>query len=77
MKNIEVTLLWYDQRGGQGIVVDSIGNEYYIDDSVLKLEKRLLNPNLVSATGLAFLIDLNTKIPDVRCGRNVRIRNAS
>lgn len=78
MKNIEVKLLWYDQRDGNGIVEDSQGNEFYIDSSVLMFDQVELNTRLdgkgVSKTGLELLIDKNESIKDCNCGKNVRKR---
>jgi hypothetical protein len=77
MKNIQVELLWFDQRDGNGIATDSQGFEYYIDSSVLMFNKTELNTKSdgkgVSRTGMNLLIDLNESIKDCRCGKNVRI----
>ena len=32
-------ILWFDERDGNGIIVDPHGNEFYFDNSVLKLRK--------------------------------------
>ena len=77
MKNIEVALIWYDQRDGQGVVKDHIGNEYYIDSSTLNFDQKQLTTHEgrgVSKFGLSLLLDLNESIKHCRCGMNVRIK---
>jgi len=76
MKNINVKLLWYDHRDGNGIVEDAAGNEYYIDSSVLQFEQVLLSTYAgrgTSRTGLGLVVDLNTAIKTCLCGKNVRM----
>lgn len=69
MKNIEVRVVWFDQKDGNGIVIDSLGREYYVDASVLSFD-----PGCLSGRPNALLIlDLNDDIHDVRCGRSVRL----
>jgi hypothetical protein len=70
---MKVKLLWYDGKYGHGIVEDENGNEYYIDDSVLKLPKEKLFRNSISNTGLELEIDINVDIRDCLCGKNVRL----
>lgn len=70
---MKTKLLWYDAKYGNGIVVDAEGNEYYIDDSVLKLPKDELFKNTISRKGLELEIEINLKIRDCRCGMNVRL----
>jgi hypothetical protein len=70
---IQVKLLWFDQRDGNGIVVDEFHNEYYIDISVLKFKPCALSKNGISRTGLTLTIELNTSIKDCLCGMNVEL----
>lgn len=64
MKRITGTILWYDKRDGQGIVVDLDGNEYYIDESVME-------DFVQSGDRVSFLI--NTWVKDVLCGMDVTL----
>ena len=73
---MNLKLLWYDQRDGQGIAVDAKGNEYYIDDSVLQFDKTLLNTHNgkgVSRAGLFLTGTINESIKHCLCAKNVRL----
>ena len=61
-------VVWYNQRDGFGIAKDEYGNEFYIDDSVLKCDKDSLKFN----TLISFIH--NPKIKDCICGMDVSLR---
>lgn len=67
--------MWYSERDGHGVAYDEQGNEYYIDDSVLKFDKSRLfrSKGGVSNTGMPLTLELNTSIRSGRCGMNVNI----
>lgn len=64
MKRIIGSVLWYDKRDGQGLVVDAKGNEYYIDESVLE-------DYVKSGDSVSWLI--NPSIQHVLCGMDVTL----
>lgn len=71
LSKLEGKVLWYSERDGHGIIVDSSGIEYYFDSSVIKSK---IPKNM---KGVLVTFELNTKIKDVRCAKNVKFDPAS
>lgn len=67
---IEGLILWYSSRDGNGIVVDPIGNEYYIDDSVIN-NKEIIREYGKNRQAVSFKV--NYGIEDCLCGMDVNI----
>lgn len=67
---IEGLILWYSSRDGNGIVVDPIGNEYYIDDSVIN-NKEAIREYGRDRQAVSFTV--NYDIEDCLCGMDVNI----
>jgi hypothetical protein len=61
-------VLWFSDRDENGIIVDSNGNEFYFDRSVLLLD---LGEQVKRKMGVIF--ELNAKISSCKCAKNVRI----
>jgi hypothetical protein len=61
-------VLWYRERDGNGIIIDSDKNEFYFDKSVLKLKP---GQSIQSKTPVVFYHNKN--ITDCLCARDVSI----
>ncbi|HXH32215.1 MAG TPA: hypothetical protein VNJ01_15540 [Bacteriovoracaceae bacterium] len=68
MKQLIGRVLWFRARDGFGIIVDPQGNEFYFDQSVLRISPRQkVERNKI----VTFYI--NEKITELLCARNVSV----
>lgn len=61
-------VLWWSNKDKNGIIIDPKGNEYYFDESVLKIRPK---QKVTSGTIVSF--DENPSVIDVACARDVEI----
>jgi len=59
-------VLWWSERDKNGVLVDSQGNEYYFDISVL------IDKNASFEHNQSVSFSRNEKITNIRCAKNVK-----
>ncbi|MBT4791830.1 MAG: hypothetical protein HON90_09690 [Halobacteriovoraceae bacterium] len=65
-------VLWWSERDENGIIVDTTGNEFYFDRSVLKLK-----PRQVIKRNSVVTFNYNSSISDCLCAHKVQIPTAN
>ena len=63
------TVLWWSERDNNGIIVDSNGNEFYFDSSVLKLDD-----NQIIKRRMQVSFKQNDKIKECPCACDVTLK---